>query len=164
MTLFFIFYILLATLFSCILSAWCYRLGGLSKEDGLKKFPKIPSWLIASWVRDIGCSTIAVAWMILFYQRVPWYVYLISYIAMWGALSTYWDRVFGYDNYFAHGFMIAFAFILFAIITKNWLGLGVRTLTLALTMGIWCLFFSNDDVEEFGRGGFIAATLPLMLN
>ena len=106
---------------------------------------------------------LSVSWMWFFYQPVPWWVYLISFGAMWGMLTTYWDFLFGYDNFFMHGAGIAFAFIPFAIVSGGWLGFGIRFISLALTMGIWSKCFGDVDVEECGRGAFITATLPFAI-
>ena len=95
--------------------------------------------------------------------RVDWWVHAISFVAMFGALTTYWDRIFGYDNYYAHGFCVSLAYIPYAIATGNWLGFLIRLTVVALFMGMWCDGFKNDVVEEAGRGGIIALTLPLII-
>jgi hypothetical protein len=82
---------------------------------------------------------------------------------MFGALTTYFDEIFGYDNFYAHGAAIAAAYIPYAIVSGLWIGCIARIVILALAMGIWCKYFSNDDVEEYGRGAFIALSLPLLL-
>lgn len=156
--------IILGTIIATILSAFLYRLGGLSKEEGKSKFPWLPLWIFNTKTRDIGCSVISVLWMFLFYcDYFPWWIYLISFGATWGALTTYWDFIFGEDNFFAHGAMIAAALFPFIILNGFWVGFVIRIVTLSLFMGIWCKIFGNADIEEYGRGGAIAATLPLML-
>jgi hypothetical protein len=145
-----------------IISALLYRLGGLG-ADGKVRFPFIPKWMFDTKVRDAGCSLVATAWM---YQYYPvhiqdWYIYAISFFLMWGALTTYWDKLFGYDNFWAHGFAIAFAFLPYAIYTGEWIGFIVRCAALTVLCGGISKFSGNDDVEELGRGGSIALTLPL---
>ena len=139
--------ILLVTVLFTILSAFLYRVGGMSKEEAQEKVPWLPLWFVNTRARDIGCSVLSVSWMWFFYQPVPWWVYLISFGAMWGMLTTYWDFLFGYDNFFMHGAGIAFAFIPFAIVSGGWLGFGIRFISLALTMGIWSKCFDVESIK-----------------
>jgi hypothetical protein len=155
--------IILATILLAVLSAFAYRLGGLSKEQAKQQIPWCPSWLINSKTRDIGCSLIVIGWMLMFYPHVAWYWYLLSFGAMWGALSTYWDFINGEDNFWLHGFGIGLALLPIAIGSGHWFGFGVRAVALAVLVGTWCAIFKNDWVEECGRGAFIVLTLPILL-
>jgi len=85
---------------------------------------------------------------------------------MFGALTTYWDDLFGEDNFFIHGGAVAFAYLPYAIIVGSisWLAFSVRVTALALSMGLWRKYFSNAVVEEAGRGAFIILTLFLLRN
>lgn len=152
------------TILATVVSALCYRLGGLG-ADGKVRFPVIPKWMFDTKIRDVGCSLIATAWMYWFYPVHPqhWVVYLISFGLMWGALTTYWDSLFGYDNFWAHGFGIAFAFLPYFIYTGEWIGFIVRCAALTILCGGISKLSGNDDVEELGRGASIAVTLPLFL-
>jgi len=126
-----------------------YRLGGYGKPFNTK-------------VRDMGIPTACLIWMIFKYPQVAWYWHLLSWGAMFGALTTYWDSVFGYDNFFFHGFMIGIAYIFYAF-SGLWFMIFVRAVALGIGMHIWCKIFKKDWVEEGGRGAMIGATLPMML-
>lgn len=147
------------TIIFTVLSAILYRLGGLGREQD----QWIPAWLKNTKYRDVGCSLLAVGWMAIYYERVEWFWYLASFGVLWGALTTYWDFVFEKDNFWVHGLGIGVAFIFYAIATGDWIGWGIRCLSLAVLTGGWCAIFKNDWVEELGRGAFIIATLPLMM-
>lgn len=154
---------IISTILLSALSAFLYRLGGLSKEQAKQQIPWCPSWLINSKTRDVGCSLIAVGWMLLFYPRMEWFVYLISFGLTWGALSTYHDYINGKDNFWLHGLGVALAFVPFSMDVDWILGLALRCLALAILMGAWCAIFKNDWIEELGRGAFIIATLLILL-
>lgn len=157
---------LFLTLVFSALSAFFYRLGGMSKEEAKQKLPFIPSWLVRSWVRDFFCTLLVLIWMRVFYVPVSWWIYLISGALMYGAMTTYWDEISfnkGKDNFFMHGFFIAAALLPFVIISKEWSGYFLRIAVLSIIMGLWCETFSDVDVEEYGRGFLIGLTLPLML-
>lgn len=154
---------ILSTIILSNISGFFYRLGGLSKEQARQQIPWCPSWIINSKTRDVGCSLLTVLWMILFYPHVHWYVHLISFGLMWGALSTYWDFLNGKDNFWLHGWGIGLACLAYAIDSGLWIGFGVRAFALAVLMGVWCAIFKNDWIEEYGRGAFVIATLPILL-
>jgi hypothetical protein len=152
------------TILATILSALAYRLGGLG-ADGKVRFPFIPKWMFDSKVRDVGCSLIATAWMYEFYPVHPQHysIYFLCILIMWTSLTTYWDWLFGYDNYWAHGLGIALSFIPYFIYTGEWTGFIVRCAVLTILCGGISKLSGNDDVEELGRGASLAATLPLFL-
>lgn len=154
---------IIATILLSALSGFLYRLGGLSKEQAKQQIPWCPLWLINTKTRDVGCSLIAVGWMLLYFPKMDWFIYLISFGLMWGALTTYWDFINGDDNFWLHGFGIALAFLPFAIVSGDWLWFAARCLALAVLMGGWCAVFKNDWVEELGRGAFIVLTLLILL-
>lgn len=141
--------IIVITVAATVVSAMLYRLGGMAGSN--------------TKVRDFGCPTVALGWMLLCFQPVAWWVHFISFGLMFGALTTYWDDLFGYDNYYMHGGMVALAYLPYAIVTGVWLWFIVRVIVVALFMGIWCDIFKKDWVEEGGRGGIIALSLPLLL-
>ena len=146
-----------------LITAFLYRLGGLSKEEAQDYLPFIPSWMVNTKARDMGVPFVTLIWMIIKYPHVAWWVHLLSFGIMFGMLTTYWDSLFGFDNYWFHGFMIGGAYFLYAFQTHLFLGYILRSVVLAVLMGAWCKIFSNDWVEELGRGFFIGITLPLML-
>ena len=148
---------ILLIIFLSILSSILYRLGGSAKKG---------NWLDIlrnTKTRDWGCPLVAFLVMLLFGFHSQWWIHLAAFLIMFGALTTYWDKIFGYDNFYMHGGMIAFAYLPYAIVQGCWVGFVIRCVVLALFMGIWCKVFSNDITEEVGRGASIVATLPLLL-
>jgi len=141
---------ILKTIIAAIINAILYRLGGIGKPFDTK-------------YRDLGCPLVTFIWMLLYYQSAPWWVHFISFGLMFGALTTYWDRIFKEDNFYFHGFMVALAYLPYAIITGLWIGFLIRCVAVSVFMGLWCRYFSNDWIEEFGRGGITGASLPLLL-
>jgi hypothetical protein len=91
----------------------------------------------------------------------PWWTYLFSFGLMWGALSTYWDEVFGYDNHYAHGFGVGLACFPIMLYTEP-VALGVRVVVLAAAMGIWSGIVGHAEREELGRGFVIPLSLALV--
>lgn len=150
------------TIFATAMTAVLYRLGGLGK-DGHKRYPWIPKALCHSYVRDAGITAVCFAWMLRFYPSVGAMTHIISAIAMYAFLTTYWDRVFGEDNFYAHGFGVGVAYLLYAVDTGLWLQFIARVIVMSLFMGAWCRWLTNDNAEELGRGLVIGATLPLLL-
>jgi len=143
-----------------VLSGILYRLGGAAKKG---------DWLDIlrnTKTRDWGCPLIVIGMMYAFGIVVVWWLHAIAFVLMWAALTTYWDDIFGYDNYFMHGFTIGLACVpyLFASLGGGfWIWFLVRSAIMCVFMGVWCLIFKNDIVEEGGRGAIIALTVPLFL-
>ena len=134
-----ILYILIACLFSGI----AYRLGGTSK--GTK------------W-RDLGCPLVLIGLLLLNGYIKLTVVNLIALFLTFGlsfgALTTYYDWLFGYDNYYAHGLGCGLAGIpLIWAGVPLWLIL-TRTMVCTVGMGLWSKYTKNDVVEEIGRGVF----------
>jgi hypothetical protein len=133
---------LLILLIAILLSSVLYRLGGIGKPFNTK-------------FRDLGCPTVFTALMIILFgfNISFWWAYLITFGLSFGALTTYWDFLFGYDNYWFHGFMCGLAalplvlFIPFSI-------LAIRLIICTLGMGLWSKFIDQDWLEEGGRGAF----------
>lgn len=155
--------VIIATILATVISALCYRFGGCSKEEGKQKYPWVPSMAFKSWVRDWIIPLVITGWMLLCYPGVPWWAYLVSIALMGGALSTYWDRLFGFDNFWFHGFMFGAAKLMFAIFSGMWLGFGIHCLVSALAMGSISVSSRDVDVEEFGRGAVTGIALPLLM-
>ena len=154
----------LATIIATILSAFAYRIGGMSKEQAKQYFPWLPSVLVRSGFRDLGCGLIIVGWCLVCLPRVAWFWYVLSLPVTLLALNTYWQRFFGgEDNFYAHGVGVGLALLFVVIPAGCWMWALGRAVILGLAMGIWCQVFSNDFVEEYGRGAFIIMTLPLLL-
>jgi hypothetical protein len=152
------------TVIASVASAILYRGGGLS-TNGAKKYAPwkwFPKWMINTKTRDVGCAFIGYIWVGVMYDMV-WWVHLLSFICLFGALTTYWDDIFnGVGNFYAHGAICGMAYLPYAIAGGAGIGYILRALIMALFMGIWCDLFSNDYIEECGRGAIIIATLPLL--
>lgn len=156
-------YLVVAT----ILSAFCYRIGGMSKEQAKEYFPWFPQALVKSWFRDVNCTLLALGYLF-FFPTIDWWWYLLAAGAMYASMTTYWDDSFlnwkkPEDNFYLHGLFIRLAFLFVAIPMGCWIGCLISMIALSLFMGIWCAIFSNDFVEEYGRGASIIFTLPLMI-
>jgi len=161
-----IFFIILLSIASSI----CYRAGGWGNE-GRIKFPRLPGWLFNTKARDVGCGLCTIwAFFLLKPTFLPWVstwmVWVVSILTvpiMLGTLSTYWDELFEYDNFWFHGFMCGVAFFLFAIITGHWIGFTIRCFTLSILMGWWSAIIGLDWLEEGFRGASLVFTIPLLL-
>lgn len=131
------------------LSAVLYRMGGTGGK-----------WYFNTKMRDLGCPTAC----FLFMLGTPsaWWVHFISFGLLFGALTTYWDKLFGYDNFWFHGFVCGLAYLPYAFYTGHWSGFIIRAFTVAIIMGAVSAISNNDVVEETGRGASLVATLPLM--
>jgi len=160
------------------LSAFFYRIGGMSKAEAAKYFPWWPQCLVKSWVRDIGCSFLTVSWAMCL-PAIAWWRFILALILTYLALTTYWDksdnkwkdafcRKFNWrypeDNFYLHGLFIGIAYM---PISFTWLALG-RAVVLSVFMGVLChvlkwAFFKNVFTQEYGRGGAIIVTLPITL-
>ena len=144
---------LIKILIACILSALCYRCGGMGKEDTAE--PKwIPKWMRNTKARDLGCPTVMLIalWLMEGFKLPYWWVYLLTFGLNFAALTTYWDFMFGYDNFYMHGLMIGLAGI-----PLLWCGVPtpvvmLRIVICALGMGLWSKWIGNDVLEETGRG------------
>ena len=134
-------------------SSCAYRLGGISRP-------------FRSWMRDWIIPGIVIAAMIFVLKiKAPWWAYLLSYLLIGAALTTYWDDLFNNeDNFFAHGGMIGLGLLPLVLAGSiTWISFLSYTAILSLTMGLWCKIFSNDWMEELFRGGIIIITLPILL-
>lgn len=142
------------TILIAIASMAAYRAGGTS--------------LGTKW-RDIGCSALALVWMALYGPAVDWWAHTLALGLMFGALTTYWSRLFeNEDNFFMHGFMIGCAYLPYALTAGIWGGVFVRAFILSLFMGglNWAVHKFNiphsDWIEELSRGAVIILTLGLL--
>jgi hypothetical protein len=98
---------------------------------------------------------------------VPWWINLISFLLLFGSLTTYWDEVpfnNGKDNFYMHGGAIALAFLPYAIVGGvAWPAMLIRIAVLTVGMGVYQRLVGLDWLDEGGRGFLIIATLPLLL-
>jgi len=132
-----------------VVCAILYRLGG--KKGYNTKF------------RDLGIPLIATGYLLLLGIKVPWWAFVAHFGLLFGALTTYWDSVLGYDNFYLHGFMCGLAAFPLCWGGIAWWTIGIRCIVIAVFMGLWCKFWGWDDMEEWGRGASIVASLPILL-
>jgi hypothetical protein len=156
---------ILAWIICCVLSAICYRAGGMGTESEAK--PKwIPNWLRHSWIRDWLCPLFvygSLATLLSPSSFLQWGMLVLCYPLLGGALSTYWDKLFGFDNFWFAGFICGVASFPLIFCGVHWYIILVRAIVLAILWGAWCAWQSVDYVEEFGRGAFLVLTVPLLL-
>ena len=139
-----------------ILSGVLGRMGGAGKSG--QWYDRL---LDTKW-RDIGCSIIFVLCAILLFGWSPsfWWAYGLVFLLHWGAFSTYWDEMWGYDNLWFSGFMVGLAGTPLLFIDHSlWGFLLGRTIVLTVVWGclnkylpqkgIW--IWRRDIVEEFSR-------------
>lgn len=133
---------ILIVLVACILSAILYRMGGSDIYD-------------TKW-RDIGCSLVFLTMISLIYgvNITMWYLYFIAFGLSWGALSTYWDWLFGYDNFYMHGLGCGLAMLPLIWCGIPWWVIVARIVICTLGMGWWSAKEDNAVKEELGRGVF----------
>ena len=143
-----------------LISALFYRLGGLSVEDGRKAFPFLPDWVFNTKARDIGVPLIGAITMAVMGINATVWAILLSFGAYWGALSTYFEGWFGYDNIPFHLFMASFAYIFYCIATGHWIAMLIRAVICGL-IGWGLTYTKNDWAEELGRGFTLNITLLL---
>jgi hypothetical protein len=128
----------IAILVACLLSSVLYRLGGVGKPFNTK-------------FRDLGCPTVLVAlcWILFGFH----WVYIPMFGLCFGALTTYWDFLFGYDNFWMHGFMCALPTALLCWFIPWWIPV-IHIIICTVGMGLWSKIISWDVAEEAGRGAF----------
>jgi hypothetical protein len=138
---------ILAILVLAIISGVCGRLGGAQGFD--------------TKYRDVGCSLIVVvAFCILFgFDFHFTWVYLLVFGLHWAAFSTYWDKIFKYDNLWFSGAMVGVALfpIMFIDIALWWVVIA-RSIVLCVVWGCLnkylpqrVLFWRRDVFEELAR-------------
>ena len=178
--------IILVTLVFAVLSAFCYRIGGMNKESAKHYFPWFPQVLVRSWFRDLNCSILNVLWCWIFLPKVAWFWYLCALGMQYGMTTTYWDESKGFkdkickvinwmypdDNFYLHGMFIALSTLFIAIPAGVWVWAVVRIIVLGALMGVWCYYISSyiakitgwgtDFIDEYGRGAFIQLTKLLL--
>lgn len=141
----------LIILIGAIISGLLYRAGGYGKPFNTKH-------------RDFGCSLIFLIslWLIKGFILSHWWMYLLVFGLMFGALTTYWDSLFGFDNFWFHGFMIGMATFPLFWAGIHWWAIFIYSISLAIIMGLWSKLISNDFWEEFGRGFTIIILMEIL--
>jgi len=156
---------IIITVIAAILCSIFYRIGGMSKEEARDKLPWVPSFLVRSFTRDLGCVLIVIAWVYFFLPRVDGILYFYSAVAMRATISSYWDWFpgnKGEDNFFMHGLGVGLSLLPIAYGTGLWFEVIVRSVVMGIAMGIVCTATSNVDVEEYSRGGIIGGSLLIL--
>jgi hypothetical protein len=147
---------ILVIVLACIVSAILYRAGGMGKEATAE--PKwIPIWLRKSWVRDWLLPGVLLSSLFSLlgpFSFLSLGMVLLFYILSGAALSTYWDFLFGYDNYWVHGFFCGLAGVPLIWAGIPWPLIVGRLIICTVGMGLWSKLVGKDYVEEMGRGVF----------
>ena len=146
---------MILSLISGILSGFFGWTGGRG-DDYWRDHPTWPRWILQSWTRDWLVSLVFAlsVWILGVHS---WWI-LLSIPITAAALSTYWDPVFGYDNYWIHGLFVGLAAFPIAIATGHWWIFLIRSLILCVWMGAWSAIFKDADIEESGRYFIVGVT------
>ena len=121
-----------------ILSALLYIAGGYGKPFNTK-------------FRDFGCPTVLITLLTIMFG---WhYVYILVFGLSFGALTTYWDFLFGYDNFWFTGFMYGVAGLPLCWFIPWWIPV-IRLVICTVGCGLISKLSENVWVEEGGRGVF----------
>jgi len=134
-----------------ILTAILYRMGGSDE------YPKA--------VRRFGCPITVLASLYILGIHGPWWAYLVSYLALYGALTTYHDYLTddGSENWICWlmtGLVYGLAMFPFFALWKMVLA---RSLVLAVFTCIWSEGQSDPVWEELGRGFLLGITIPILI-
>lgn len=110
--------------------------------------------------RDIGCSILTVGTFCIWYgfKLEYWSLYLLCLLLHYGALTTYCDKIFGYDCFWFSGFLVGLAMLPLGITYKVWWIYSIRTILIGIkweTLNRYLpkqiLWWRRDIVEEFLR-------------
>ena len=139
-----------------VLSAILYRAGGMGKDQE----HWMPQWMRHSWIRDWLCPACCLTPIAIVN---PSWLLILAYGALGGMLSTYWDWLFGFDNFWFSGFMCGAVGFLMLWMGIPWWVLLIRAVTIALLWGGICAATKNDFVEEYSRGFTLSLSTLLVL-
>lgn len=97
---------ILLTLIISILSGILGRMGGAKDYHTL--------------YRDIGCSLLSIFIFCIWFEfnLNYWWVYLIVFGLHWLSFSSYYDKLFGFDNFWFSGFVLGLALLPLIFMTK----------------------------------------------
>lgn len=135
---------ILIVLIACAISSFLYRLGG---QGGFKN---------AKLIRRLGCSLVFTIMVALLFHPINIISYLCLLVSMglsYGALTTYLDSIFGYDNYWAAGLLCGLAGLPLIYFIPWWI-IVLRIVINTVGQGYWSKIQDNDTIEECGRGVF----------
>jgi len=162
-------WIFIVILAAAVLAGILGRCGGAEKkapDDGW-------NWLRNTHTRDKGIAAIFTALMVwMTIKDFNWLylgAYIIGFLALMGALTTYLDEVFGYDNYWAAGALVGFSAVLYPGVSGHWIGFVLRMGLLVLIWGLLhkylpkkVLYWGKDVAEEFLRYASVILTIRLL--
>lgn len=154
-------------IFSLLTSA-LYRIGGKGGFKNAKAIRRFGCPLLCYgylWWLGLGSWQQGTFW---WQQGTFWWQnWLVLGVLAYGvtipAISSYWDSIFGYDNFYAHGFGIGLGAIPLFWLGVHWYMILARIIILTVFMGLWSKYWNWDVGEELGRGFSITATIPLLL-
>jgi hypothetical protein len=116
--------------------------GVMGRMGGSGRFPR--------QVRVIGVPFIQTLLFFLFGVHA-WWSLLISFGLTIAAISTYWDFLYKFDEFYTHGFFIGLSAFTIALVTGHWWLFAIRTIMLTVFIGVWSALISNTVWEESGR-------------
>lgn len=144
----------------CLASAMLYRAGGAGKKKKDDGF----NFIRRSWVRDWVIPPVAILalWLLKGVHWNYWWSYLLVWPLMGGALSTYWDKIFGYDNMYAHGAGVGMA-ALSLLWVMHWWAILIYAAVVSVSMGLISHQIKLHAVKrEKGRGAIIILALLIL--
>lgn len=154
----------MVTVLLSLIAGFLYRVGGMSKEEAHKAFPFLPNWFINTNTRDIGVPLLTGVWLAL--HGVAWWRILVGCGLMIPTLKTYWDGLFGFDNFYFSGFMTGFALMITSV---HWWGWMFRALLVGVVWELLNILTHKYKmkhsvwIEEIGRGVAVILTLGMLL-
>ena len=146
---------IVTTLCAAVLGGVLYRQGGTGKPYNTKH-------------RDFGVPAIALILVWTFAPPLTWQMGLATFLTfglMFGTMTTYFKKKgepVRWYNWLLVGFFFGLSSLPVSFILGGWLGMGIRTAVLMLTITLWSELISNDWWEEFGRGFLFVVTIPLI--
>jgi len=148
---------IIVLLVGAILSAILYRLGGAGKHG------KWYDWMCESWVRDWLIPPLVLIILWLFSVPLHW-LFLIVWGLMGAAFSVYYDEIFGYDNFYAHGVGVGLATFPLIWDGVHWWTILIYAVMLGLGMGIASKVAKPHTAQkELIRGALVVILLPILL-
>jgi len=140
--------------FLSFIGAILYRLGGIGKPFNTK-------------YRDFGVPVIALGLLALLGGTAPWWIWLLTFLGMFGTMTTYFEFDKNVDTdwyeWLVCGFMMGLSALPYAWYNGAWFWLIMRTIILTIGITIWSVLIKKDWLEEGGRGLLFTITTPLLL-
>ena len=111
--------------------------------------------------RDLGVPTLFTIYMVCFHPFCwnSWFPYFLTFLLMFGALTTYWDELFGYDNYWFSGFAVGLSTVPLIWIGIHWYIILLKCLVIGLIWGSINKLLKNAVIVEFLRYALTFAVL-----